>query len=202
MVRQGCRPEEVFGLKPSSLSFVDGTFKIEQGKSKAAKRTLLMHEETREILRRCRKGAWCFPSTDSASGHIESIHKAHKFVAEQIGCECVIYDWRHTFATRAAATMPGACAPRVACGRVHYERARVPFRGSRQDRQVTLGPDDRQDSQKARAACRPRSGPLRRPQFTCGNGHRGGAGGCVRAGDSETNWTRICRDVAQIHSRC
>lgn len=103
MLRQGCRPEEVRGLPTAKVNFGAGTFYVEYGKSKAAKRHLLMHAETREILKNRRKGMWCFPSEDSASGHIENIAKAHDFVADEIKCDCVIYDWRHTFATRAAA---------------------------------------------------------------------------------------------------
>lgn len=104
MILQGCRPEEVMGLAQESCDPRRGFFRITKGKSKAAKRQLRALSETREILaRRLRKpGQWVFPSPRKQGRHIVKLINAHNKACELCGLEIVMYDLRHTFATRMA----------------------------------------------------------------------------------------------------
>lgn len=103
MLNQGCRPEEILGLRKSSVNLERGQFSIEHGKSKAARRTLTMTAETRSILASRMDGLsqWVFPSP-KMDGHIIKLNKAHDAVLRVTKQSFVLYDFRHTFATRAA----------------------------------------------------------------------------------------------------
>ena len=103
MVLQGCRPEEVMALKKSGYEATRGELRIEGGKSKAAKRTLYLCGESIEILNRRMKlgnGPWLFPSDRVPGGHIRQLQTTHDSVCQDAGVSFVIYDLRHTFATR------------------------------------------------------------------------------------------------------
>ena len=115
MILQGPRPEHVFPIKVKHCDLINGTLFIPRGKSKASERILLMHYETRIILeRRCQgRGPedWCFPAKvknidgikSEEKRHIVKLTNAHESAANEAGITCVLYDMRHTFATRAAA---------------------------------------------------------------------------------------------------
>lgn len=109
MVNQGMRPEEVTSLAKANIDFESGTIYVARGKTKAAKRHLNMTTESRQILERRMAGQsrWIFPSKKKRGAHIYRINSAHdRIVAEAakdgVLIEFVPYDFRHTFATRAA----------------------------------------------------------------------------------------------------
>jgi integrase len=110
MINQGVRPEEATKLPKADVNFETEKFFV-FGKTKAAKRFLDMTTETRQILERRMEGnaRWIFPSTRMRGSHIGRLNSAHdKIVAEAakdgVSLNFVLYDLRHTFATRAAQT--------------------------------------------------------------------------------------------------
>jgi integrase len=102
MVLQGCRPEKIMSLKKSNYDAPRGELRIEGGKSKAAKRTLYLCGESIQILNRRMKleGHWVFPSDRIPGDHIRQLQTTHDSVCQDAGVNFVIYDLRHTFATR------------------------------------------------------------------------------------------------------
>ncbi len=132
MLNQGCRPEEILALQISDIDLERFRLIIRDGKSKAARRQLRLTAESREICaRRVReaKSDWLFPGKvpgtraaklngrhndvlDAlATCHCSHLRCQHKKGKCACGCDdfgetsrfgFVIYDFRHTFATRAA----------------------------------------------------------------------------------------------------
>jgi len=105
MLLQGCRPEELRALEQEAdVDLEASKLRIRHGKSKAAKRILRLMTESREILaqRLQRAGRWVFPSPKNPGKHIASHQRAHEAVLKETGLSFVLYDLRHTFATRAA----------------------------------------------------------------------------------------------------
>jgi integrase len=109
MINQGMRPEEVTTLAKADIDLEQGKIRIRRGKTLAARRTLDVTSESRRILVARMKGdsPWIFPSSLKPGCHIGRINSAHdRVVAEAakqgIYFKLVPYDWRHTFATRAA----------------------------------------------------------------------------------------------------
>jgi integrase len=139
MINQGCRPEETFELQGPDIDLERSLMSIRAGKSRAARRQLRLTIESRQICARRVMAAdsrWLFegkvPGTRLAKlngrhsdildalatckcSHSQDQHKGGK-----CACGCVefveasrmafvLYDFRHTFATRAAeAGMPVA----------------------------------------------------------------------------------------------
>ncbi len=104
MLNQGCRPTELRALQQTDIDLEHGTMTIRQGKSKAACRVLPMTAASRGVLTRRlqRPGVWAFPSQLRAgSKHIGQYQRRWDAVMEKAGLTCVLYDLRHTFATRA-----------------------------------------------------------------------------------------------------
>ena len=99
---QGVRPAEVMAAR---VEHVDGDhWLIPSGKSAAARRTLRLTAESRAILegrKLVARNGWLWPGR--TSGHVTTLQKTHDAAVERSGVLCVIYDFRHTFATRAAA---------------------------------------------------------------------------------------------------
>jgi integrase len=78
------------------------------GKTKAARRTLKLTEESRAILMRRLEtaGSFVFPGKKPGT-HLTKLNGPHNKVLRATGLSFVIYDFRHTFATRMAeARMP------------------------------------------------------------------------------------------------
>jgi len=82
---------------------------IRNGKSLAARRTLDLTSESRQILAQRMTGgsAWVFPSKRNPGRHITRLNGAHDRVGaralkEGRALPFVLYDFRHTFATRLA----------------------------------------------------------------------------------------------------
>lgn len=104
MLMQGCRPEELRELRQSDVDIERGRFTIRSGKSDAARRTLRMRAESRSILARRLQtvGRWVFPSIKDPARHIGQHQRLQMAVVKRSGVLCVPYDFRHTFASRAA----------------------------------------------------------------------------------------------------
>jgi integrase len=104
MLLQGCRPEELRALEQRDVDLETGRFTIRAGKSSAARRTLRLQPESRSILARrlATPGRWVFPSHKSPGAHIGQHQRLQAAVVKRSKVPCVPYDFRHTFATRAA----------------------------------------------------------------------------------------------------
>lgn len=118
MLNQGCRPAELLALAKADVDLERGVLRITAGKTAAARRTLTLTAESRAILGRRMVGVddqfrdttkmvvstFVFSRARDvhmpASAH--SLEHAHQRVREASGVECVLYDLRHTFATRMA----------------------------------------------------------------------------------------------------
>jgi integrase len=104
LILQGCRPEEIYSLKAENVDLVLGVVHIRRGKTKAARRTLTLTSESKLILARRLDGksTWIFPSPRKPGMHISKLDGSHNRVLETTGLSFVLYDLRHTFATRMA----------------------------------------------------------------------------------------------------
>lgn len=109
IMNQGMRPDEVTYLRKADVDLDRGQLQITSGKSPAARRTLDLTSESREILARRMEGdsMWIFPSPRNPGQHIQRVNGAHDRVcaeASKVGIVFgfVLYDFRHTFATRLA----------------------------------------------------------------------------------------------------
>ncbi len=99
---QGMRPEEVMSLRVEHVDFEKGVLRLVDGKSRAAKRVLVMTPATKEILAKRVAGrgqGWVFEGK-KAGTHLTKLNNAHDAVIGKIGAEFVMYEFRHTFATR------------------------------------------------------------------------------------------------------
>jgi site-specific recombinase XerD len=109
ILNQGMRPDEVVRLRKTDVDLDRGQLHITSGKSPAARRTLDLTTESRAILARRMAGEskWIFPSSRNPGWHITRVNGAHDRVcaaASKAGIvfTFVLYDFRHTFATRLA----------------------------------------------------------------------------------------------------
>jgi integrase len=115
IVLQGCRPEEVLSLELSHVDLKKGKIRIVDGKSTAAKRTLKLRPETLAILStRFEKavGQYLFAAERDPRRKLSESTMETQFA--RLDLPYVMYDFRHTFATRAAnAGMPLATLARI-----------------------------------------------------------------------------------------
>ena len=132
MINQGCRPEEILQLETVDVDLERSRLTIRDGKSRAARRQLKLAAESREICARRMLTApsrWLFPGKlpgtrlaklNGPHGRIldglavcKCAHRRMDHEKGECSCGCahfteasrlgfVIYDFRHTFATRAA----------------------------------------------------------------------------------------------------
>jgi site-specific recombinase XerD len=141
MLNQGCRPDELMSLPQADVDLERGLLHIRRGKTKAAKRTLKLTGESKAILaRRLNGGTWVFKGK-KAGTHLTKLNNPHEKVLDTINpcAECgrmksehrrgdharcrkyrrgavlefVLYDLRHTFATRmveAGCSLPALAA--------------------------------------------------------------------------------------------
>jgi integrase len=102
---QGMRPDEVYSLECRGVDLDLGRIRIFQGKSAAARRFLTLTTESRMIIERRYRDAdgskWLFPSPKLYGAHLTKLNNAHNEVCGD-DLRFVLYDLRHTFATRAA----------------------------------------------------------------------------------------------------
>jgi site-specific recombinase XerD len=105
MILQGPRPSEVMQARAEDVDLAKGIWRIPDGKSAAAKRLLHLTQEARSILatRADAAGAagWLFAGRKEGT-HLQDIENPHHEVLEATGLAFVVYDFRHTFATRMA----------------------------------------------------------------------------------------------------
>jgi site-specific recombinase XerD len=137
MLNQGCRPDELMCLPQADVDIAKGQLHIRAGKTAAAKRTLKLTAESKLILaRRMDGGTWIFKGK-RAGKHLTKLNSSHEKVLDSINpcsacqrmlsehkdksCsyqrarvfEFVLYDLRHTFATRmveAGCSLPALAA--------------------------------------------------------------------------------------------
>jgi len=109
ILNQGMRPDEVFSLRREDVDLERGQLSIRAGKSPAARRTLDLTSESRQILSRRLEGSspWIFPSKRNPGMRLTRLNGAHdrlcaKAIAEGVPLKFVLYDFRHTFATMMA----------------------------------------------------------------------------------------------------
>lgn len=102
MILQGPRPEELLALRQEHVNLERMELRIVAGKSRAAKRTLALCEESAELLqpRLDGKSHWVFPSDRTPGRPIGKLQGPMDKVCRESEVSCVIYDLRHTFATR------------------------------------------------------------------------------------------------------
>jgi integrase len=102
MLLTGCRPEEVTSLPQCAVDLKARQMTIRGGKSRAAKRTLDLVDEAVWILKRRLRtpGEWVFPSDRKKGAHITKLNSQHDEACREAGVSFVLYDLRHTFATR------------------------------------------------------------------------------------------------------
>ena len=101
MLEQGARPDELLSARISAYSPVHKTLLIEGGKSRAARRTLYLSPASILVLERRAAGEWLFPSGRHAGHHLGQLNTTHDRICREAGVSFCIYDFRHTFATRA-----------------------------------------------------------------------------------------------------
>lgn len=107
ILEQGCRPEEIRSLPQFAINLVPRTLQILGGKSKAAKRTLNLTATSAAILEKRFTGEkWVFPSSRKPGHHVGSLQTIHDSICRDSGVSFVLYDLRHTFATRFAEVNP------------------------------------------------------------------------------------------------
>jgi integrase len=109
VINQGPRPDEVTSLRKEDIDLERGQLHIRKGKSPAARRTLDLTTESKLILGRRMAGdsPWVFPSKRNPGQPIKRVNSQHDRIlreAEKDGIRFyfVLYDFRHTFATRMA----------------------------------------------------------------------------------------------------
>jgi len=109
MLNQGPRPDEVVSLLKTDVDLEHLKMYIRKGKSRAARRKLDLTAESCRILaeRMAGESPWIFPSSRNPGQHVARVNNAHDRLLEQakkdgIQLEFVLYDFRHTFATRMA----------------------------------------------------------------------------------------------------
>jgi integrase len=109
VLNQGMRPDEVFNLRREDVDLERGQLSIRTGKSPAARRTLDLTSDSRSILSRRleNKSPWIFPSRRKPGMRLTRLNGAHdrlcaKAMKEGASLNFVLYDFRHTFATRMA----------------------------------------------------------------------------------------------------
>ena len=102
MILQGPRPSEVMQARVEHINLEQATWFIPQSKSQAGKRTLRLTAEARSILAHRIaevKSGWLFPGR-KAGTHLIDVENAHLAIIEATDLTFVLYDCRHTFATR------------------------------------------------------------------------------------------------------
>ena len=92
------------GLFRLDVNLDRGQLQIRSGKSAAARRTLDLTPESREILARRTAGesSWIFPAPRKLGQHIGRLNNVHNTACDKAALSFVLYDLRHTFATRMA----------------------------------------------------------------------------------------------------
>jgi integrase len=108
MRNQGMRPEEVTSLRKEDVDLERAKIHIRLGKSKASRRTLDLTDGSRSILARRLQNAsrWVLPSNRKSGAPVGRLNGAHDRACagakNRTSLNFVLYDFRHTFATKMA----------------------------------------------------------------------------------------------------
>lgn len=99
---QGMRPEEVMRARKEDVDLDRGLIHIRHGKTQASARTLKLTAESLKIVakRMTTLGPWLFPSKRNTGRHITKLNGTHDRALLKAKLSFVLYDLRHTFATR------------------------------------------------------------------------------------------------------
>jgi integrase len=110
MILQGPRPSEAMRARVEHVSLTHSEWEIPGGKSKAARRTLHLTPQTQAILEAridlAGPDGWLFRGKERETP-LSDVENAHGKILEKFGLAFVIYDFRHTFATRFAEATGG-----------------------------------------------------------------------------------------------
>lgn len=110
ILNQGVRPDEVTSLPKADVDIERRQLHIRKGKSAAARRTLDLTSDSCRILakRLNSKSPWIFPAPRNPGQHVTRLNSAHDRLClkskkdDGVALDFVLYDLRHTFATRMA----------------------------------------------------------------------------------------------------
>ena len=106
ILETGMRPEEVYTLRPECVNLIEGTLQVPKGKTPSARRRLQLTKAAREVLQRRIQSLeypYIFPCESDRSRPIPKINNAHdRAVRDSKIAPARLYDFRHTWATRAA----------------------------------------------------------------------------------------------------
>jgi integrase len=108
MLETGMRPEEVFRAQTKNVHLDKGYLYNPYGKTKAARRKVVLNQKAREVVEgRLRDAAklespWLFPSPKDTRRHVVKLNNAHYGALRRSKLKFRLYDLRHTWATRAA----------------------------------------------------------------------------------------------------
>lgn len=105
ILETGMRPEEVVRIRPEDLHLDQDYLFNPYGKTKAAKRRIKLTTLAKSIIERraaSRKGIYLFPHEDDPNRPVPRLNNAHDSALKHSGLDhFVLYDCRHTWATRA-----------------------------------------------------------------------------------------------------
>ncbi len=107
IVETGMRPEEVFRLQAEDLKLPQRYLKITRGKTRFARRNILLTEPALEVLRQRlakAKGPYLFPHRSDMNRPLNNIDRGHHTAVCDAGIvpSFRLYDFRHTFGSRSA----------------------------------------------------------------------------------------------------
>ena len=102
MINQGLRPDETISLEKTAVDLDNRMVRVTKSKTRAGLRCVKLRVESWQILARRMNGnsKWIFPSTRRPGEHIKEPHGPHARALAKLGMNFVLYDLRHTFATR------------------------------------------------------------------------------------------------------
>lgn len=105
MLDTGMRPEEVLRMRAADVDLAERIVTVQKGKTRAARRRLWMSERVLAVVKKrlAKTGPqqpWLFPSPRYEGLPMTKLNNPHNRVLEEIEAEWVIYDFRHTCATR------------------------------------------------------------------------------------------------------
>lgn len=102
MLLTGMRPSEALALKATDFNRAARSITVQQGKTRSARRTLALVPEAFAIVEeRAAASSFLFPGQRPGT-HATKICGPHSRAAAAAGVDCVLYTFRHTFATRLA----------------------------------------------------------------------------------------------------